>query len=172
MERPDRKSTMRKLVCQNSGFTFVETLVAFSIVGIFLALTWATVNFLLLKAGDQVERTRAHFLAVEGVELMRQIRQTAVNRDRETGFKTAIGSRNGSYILTPKGSEFELGYGQNEQIEMNEEPYTTYCRTVDFSGSDDNAKTATVTVRWGDPENCALGDKMIAYSTYLADLTH
>jgi prepilin-type N-terminal cleavage/methylation domain-containing protein len=170
LSRP--KSLVRRLPTHRKGFTFVETLIAFSIVGIFLALTWATLNFLLLKAGEQIERTRAHFLATEGIELVKQIRQTGVNRDRETGFSTSIGKLSGSFVVSPQGSEFELVPGSNEKIEMNEEPFTTYCRTLDLSGEGETSKVVTSTVRWGDATDCSLGDQIVSYSTLLADQSH
>lgn len=162
---------MRKFIRSQSGFTFVETLISFSIVGIFLALTWATVNFLLIKTSDQIVRTRAHFLAVEGIELTRQIRQTAVNRNREDGFVNVIGSRSGSFVLTKNRDEFSLENGSFEQIEMNEEPYTTYCRTLFFEGEREDERIVTSEVRWGDPVDCSQGNERIAYSTYLANIT-
>ncbi|MBU1682795.1 hypothetical protein KJ742_02520 [Patescibacteria group bacterium] len=149
----------------------MESLITFSIVGIFLALTWATVNFLLLKTTEQIVRTRAHFLVTEGVERVMQIRQTAVNRNRENGFVSAIGSKSGNYILGQSGDEFTLTYGENENIEMEEEPYTTYCRTVAFTGDSQLIKQVAVTVRWGDPIDCSEGNEVISYSTYLADNT-
>lgn len=163
---------MKERALNTGGFTFVESLITFSIVGIFLALTWATVDFLLLKTNEQIVRTRAHFLAVEGIELTKQIRQTAVNRDRDKGFFDAIGSKDGDYILTKSGDAYNLKEGSNENIEMTEEPYTTYCRTIHVSGSDERAKQVAVEVRWGDATDCSKGGEMISYSTYLADLTH
>jgi hypothetical protein len=154
------------------GFTFVESLITFSIVGIFLALTWATVDFLLIKTNDQIVKTRAHFLAVEGIEVTRQIRQTAVNRDREQGFYDSIGSKDGNFILEKNGDAFSLKEGENEPIEMTEEPYTTYCRTITISGTSERVKQVLAKVRWGDALDCANGEEMIAYSTYLADLTN
>jgi hypothetical protein len=154
------------------GFTFVESLITFSIVGIFLALTWATVNFLLIKTNEQIVKTRAHFLAVEGVELVRQIRQTAVNRDREKGFYDSIGSKDGDFTLEKNGDAYSLIQGKNEHLEMTEEPYITYCRTINISGTSERVKQVSVEVRWGDAADCSKGEEMIAYSTYLADLTH
>lgn len=159
---------MQKLVNNKSGFTFVESLITFSIVGIFLALTWATVNFLLLKTGQQIVRTRAHFLAVEGIELVRQIRQTSVNENREKGFVTAIGSKTGNHIIIKNGERFDLERGEVEMIEIQEEPYETYCRTVNLGGEDENVKRITVNVRWGD---CNPEDEAVSYSTYLAKIT-
>jgi len=164
---------MRKIINSKSGFTFVESLITFSIVGIFLALTWATVNFLLLKTTEQIIRTRAHFLATEGIERVMQIRKTAVNGNRENGFVSAIGSKldGENYILGQSGDEFTLQSGENKPIEMTEEPYTTYCRTVTFYGDSQLVKEVSVTVRWGDPIDCSLGEEIISYSTYLADTT-
>ena len=162
---------MRKIINSKSGFTFVESIISFSIVGIFLALTWATVSFLLVKTTDQIVRTRGHFLAVEGVELVRHIRQTAVNRNREKGFVSSVGDKIGNYTLKKEGDEFVLEYGTDEEIEMMEEPYTTYCRTVNFEGELSLAKKVTVNVRWGDPLDCSAGEELISYSTYLASTT-
>lgn len=159
---------MRKIVNNKSGFTFVESLITFSIVGIFLALTWATVNFLLIKTDQQITRTRAHFLAVEGIEIVKQIRQTSVNENREKGFATAIGSKVGDYIVVKNGERFDLARGETEQIEMLEEPYTNYCRTVNLNGENENVKHITVTVRWDD---CNPEDEAVSYSTYLAKIT-
>lgn len=159
---------MRKIVNNKSGFTFVESLITFSIVGIFLALTWATVNFLLLKTDQQITRTRAHFLAVEGIEIVKQIRQTSVNQNREKGFATAIGSQTGDFIIVKNGERFELASGEYEQIEMLEEPYEIYCRTINLNDENENIKHVTVTVRWDD---CNPDDEAISYSTYLANIT-
>jgi hypothetical protein len=161
---------MRKPVSNKSGFTFVESLITFSIVGIFLALTWATVNFLMLKTGEQIVRTRGHFLAVEGIERIKQIQKTAVNKNREKGFQSSIGNKNGNYVLEENGDAFALESGKNEQIEMTEEPYTVYCRTVNFKGSEDYVKLVSVEVRWGDAEDCSKGNEIISYSTYLAKI--
>jgi hypothetical protein len=161
---------MRKIVNNKSGFTFVESLITFSIVGIFLALTWSTVYFLLSKSTEQIVRTRAHFLVVEGIERVKQFRQTAVNRNRLEGFETSIGAMDGSYVLGENGDLFTLEEGENEVIEMTEEPYTVYCRTVNISG-DNTSKQVSVDVRWGDVNDCSLGSEMISYSTYLAKIT-
>lgn len=154
-----------------SGFTFVESLITFSIVGIFLALTWATVQFLIVKSGEQVVRTRAHFLAVEGMERVKQIEKTAINKDRETGFRNTIGDNNGDYVLQENAGVFSLKPGSNEVIETQEEPYAVYCRTVHMEEGDGTFKEVSVEVRWGGKDSCADGDKVVAYSTYLADLT-
>ncbi len=159
---------MEKIVNNKSGFTFIESLITFSIVGIFLALTWATVNFLLLKTSHQIVRTYAHFLAVEGVEVVRQIRQTSVNENREKGFVTAIGSKVGDYVIVKNGERFELVRGEAEVIEMQEEPYKTYCRTINLNGEGEKVKQITVSVRWDD---CNPEDEAVSYSTYLAKIT-
>jgi len=163
-------STLPKRFRNQEGFTFVETLITFSIVGIFLALTWATVNFLLVKTNEQIVRTRGHFLAVEGIEIVKQIRQTAVNRDRELGFLSAI--KDGSYVLTKEGDEFKLTEDSNQQIEVAEEPYTIYCRTIKIEETGKSVRQVLAEVRWGDATDCSKGEEMISYSTYLADLTH
>lgn len=149
----------------------MESLITFSIVGIFIVLTWATVNFLLLKTNEQIVRTRAHFLAVEGIELIKQIRQTAVNRNRETGFTSSIGSKNGNYIIKKNGDAYELDEGENEEIFMYEEPNTTYCRTISLVGDGEKIKKLYASVRWGDATDCSLGEEIISYSTYLAQTT-
>ncbi len=162
---------MRKTIGNKSGFTFVESLITFSIVGIFIALTWATVNFLLLKTNEQIVRTRAHFLAVEGIELVKQIRQTAVNRNRETGFLTSIGSKKGNFVFKKSGDAYQLIEGDNEEIFMNEEPNTTYCRTISLLGDGESIKEVYSSVRWGDVTDCSIGKEIISYSTYLAQTT-
>jgi len=162
---------MRKLIQSKSGFTFVETIIAFSIVGIFLALTWATVSFLLMKTGEQIVRTRGHFLAVEGVERVKQIRQTMENQNRLSGFYSSIGSKTGDYVLGENSKVFTLTPGSDELVQMDEEPYTDYCRTVTFEGDEPDSKKVIVTVRWGDADDCKKGDKLIAYSTYLTDMS-
>ena len=162
---------MRKIIGNKSGFTFVESLITFSIVGIFIALTWATVNFLLIKTNEQIVRTRAHFLAVEGIELVKQIRQTAVNRNREDGFISSIGSKNGNFVIEKIGDAFQLTNGENEEIFMNEEPNTTYCRTISLLGNGEKIKEVYASVRWGDATDCSLGKEIISYSTYLAQTT-
>ncbi|MBN1258619.1 prepilin-type N-terminal cleavage/methylation domain-containing protein [Candidatus Peregrinibacteria bacterium] len=168
---------MRKMFRSKAGFTFVESLITFSIVGIFLALTWATVNFLILKENEQVVRTRAHFLVIEGMERVKQIQATAMNRNRENGFRETLGGKSGTYILSKNENSFTLKEGRDEKIEMNEEPYTTYCRTIDFSGEPENnpdIRKVRVTVRWGDAGNCEQeeeddkGKQAVSYSTYIA----
>ena len=162
---------MRKNPSHNAGFTFVESIITFSIVGILLALTWATVNFLLIKTNEQIVRTRAHFLAMEGVEIAKQIRQTAVNRDRETGFFSSIGNKEeGNYIIIPSGDGFLLQSGSNELIEMNEEPFIDYCRTISITGSSAAIKQIASTVRWGGVD-CGTGENTISYATFLANLS-
>lgn len=154
------------------GFTFVESLITFSIVGIFLALTWATVDFLLIKTNEQIVKTRAHFLAVEGIEVVKQIRQTAVNENREQGFYNVIGRLDGNFILKKNGNYFSLEKGSNDPLVMTEEPYTTYCRTIKISDAGELVRQVSAEVRWGDALDCAKGEEMIAYSTYLADQTN
>lgn len=171
---------MRKLFNSRSGFTFVESLITLSIVGIFLAVTWATISFLLLKTTDQIIATRAHFFAVEGMELVKQIRQTAMNRNARNGFYQSVGGKTGSFVLGKKdnkNSEDEYIFlsddksvtsEENKRILVEEEPVMTYCRTIEFADVN-SMKEAAVTVRWGDAEDCAKGDKFITYTTYLAD---
>jgi len=160
---------MRNLAKNIDGFTFVETLITFSVVGIFLALTWSTVNFLLIKSNEQIVRTRAHFLSMEGIEITKQIRQTAVNKNRETGFEDSIGGKNDNYIIEARGDAFFLVEGNNELIEMHEEPFINYCRTINFEGVNDSIKKVTSVVRWGGFD-CTIGENVISYSTYLANL--
>lgn len=160
---------MRFITLKNQrGFTFIEAIIAFSIIGVFLLITWSTVQFLLNKSTEQIKRTRAHFLAIEGVELVKQIRQTAVNRNRRNGFFRSIGDKTGSYILLKNGFEYTLTLGTDERIEVIEEPYTEYCRTVEVSGSETDAKQVLVRVKWGDPD-CTTGNSEVAYSSYLGD---
>ena len=160
---------MRNIINNKSGFTFIESLITFSIVGIFLSLTWATVSFLLVKTGDQIVRTRAHFFAVEGIERVKQIRQTSVNKNRENGFKTSIGSKTGNFVIKKDGNGlYALESGDNEEIIVEEAPYTTYCRTVNLDGNSTQLKKVTVDVKWGDITDCSLGEELISYSTFLA----
>lgn len=158
---------MRSLLKSQSGFTFVETLISFSIVGIFLALTWATVDFLLIKTNDQIVKTRGHFLAVEGIEIVKQIVQTSVNQNREFGFMMSIGNLNDEFIINKSGDYFSLVKASNEEIDFNEEPYTTYCRTIKISG-EKNTKTVESKVKWGAPR-CSDGDKEIVYTTLISN---
>ncbi len=162
---------MRKPPNNIAGFTFVESIIAFSIVGILLLMTWATVNFLLLKTNEQIVKTRAHFLAMEGIEIMKQIRSTAVNEDRENGFLTSIGHKeNGNYIIKMKGDAFVLEKGINQIINMNEDPFIDYCRTIQIDGNSESIKKIVSTVRWGGVD-CNTGENTISYSSYLADLS-
>lgn len=169
---------MRMLIKSRSGVTFVETIIAFSIVGIFLALTWATISFLLLKTGEQIVQTRAHFLAVEGIEQVKQIRQTMINQNRLTGYSDSIGNRseNEVYVLGENEGLFTLKPrseepGSDGKILMDEEPYTDYCRTVEFKeGDEPDSKKVIVTVKWGNEEDCSKNNKLIAYSTYLTNM--
>lgn len=160
---------MRNKINPPKGFTFVEALITFSIVAIFLALTWATISFLLMKTGDQIVRSRGHFLAVEGVEIVKQIRQTAVNRNRETGFLDALGKKEGRFVIQKDGDEFSLKSGVHELIAMTDEPYIDYCRTIELGGQEDNLKKVTSAVWWGSAD-CHPTDQLIRYSTYLGDL--
>jgi len=153
-----------------AGFTFVETIITIGVIGVLLALTWATINFMLIKSNDQIVRTRAHFLAMEGVEIVKQIRQTGVNRNRETGFEGSIGKKNGLFVIGRQGDAFTLEEGENEVIEMTEEPFTSYCRTLQITGNSELLKEVVSIVKWGAPD-CAEGDQVIRLSTYLADLT-
>ena len=160
-----------------AGFTFVESIVTFSIVGIFLALSWATVSFLISKSGEQIVRTRAHFLAVEGIEIVKQIRKTAVNKNRETGFVSAIGSKEGKYIISKTNDTFSLDSGEDSKIAMdtleikNDQPENSYCRTIHITGEGENVKQIISAVKWGDVTNCEKGEQLISYSTYLANNT-
>ena len=160
---------MKKLLKSQSGFTFVESLITFSITGIFLTLIWASINFLLLKTNEQILRTRAHFFASEGIEVVKQIRKTETNRNRENGFKTAIGSKNGDYIIKKIGDGFSLKPGANDVIEAMEEPYIDYCRTIRIEGDKDTSKTIYSTVTWGGID-CSQNDRSIMYSIFLADI--
>lgn len=160
---------MRNKINSPKGFTFVEALITFSIVAIFLALTWATISFLLMKTGDQIVRTRAHFLAVEGVEIVKQMRQTAVNRNRETGFLDALGKKEGRFVIKKDGDEFNLKSGAYELIAMADEPYIDYCRSIELDGQKNNLKKVTATVWWGNSD-CKPTEQLIRYSTYLGDL--
>jgi len=161
---------MRNTSKTPTGFTFVESLIAFSIVGIFLALTWATVQFMIIKSNDQIVRTRGHFLAMEAIEVLRQIRQTAVNHNRETGFKDSLGDKEGVYQLEKVGEYFQLKTGGAEVIEFDEFPYQDYCRNVQIAG-DEQLKKVRAQVWWGDA-NCKPPheQKKISYSVYLGDL--
>jgi len=158
---------MRDLLRSSQGFTFVESLITFSIVGIFLALTWATATFVLQKNGEQAQRTQAHFLVVEGMELLKQMRQTAVNEDREEGFYAAIGNRKGDYVIEPNGFAFFLKPGSHQPIEMPEGSSTTYCRTVSIAGENPDLKEVRVRVEWGGSD-CSEVSELVEYSTYLA----
>lgn len=160
---------MPSFLKSTKGFTFIEAIITFSIVGIFLALTWATVQFLVSKSTEQIIRTRAHFLAVEGVELVKQIRQTAVNKNRRNGFFRSIGNKNGDYILVKSGDEYDLQNGADEKIEITDDPYMIYCRRVSISGLNSGEKKAKVRVSWGDLAHCNQNDHQLSYEIYLAD---
>ncbi len=160
---------MRKKSTSPAGFTFAESIITLSIIGIFLALTWATVTFLLQKSNEQIVRTRGHFLAMEGIEIIKQIRQTAVNRNRETGFLEAIGNHEGRFVIETSGDEFILQKGSDQTIESTEDPYIDYCRHIDVTGASESIKQVISTVTWGS-SNCNKNPHLISYSTYLADL--
>jgi len=100
---------------------------------------------------------------------VRQIRKTAVNRNRETGFKSSIGSKNGDYILETVGDGFSLKEGVNKLIEATEEPYVDYCRRINFEGDSNSSKKVFSIVTWGGSD-CLSNDEKIMYSTFLADL--
>lgn len=161
---------MRKKSSKNAGFTFVESLMAFSIVGVFLALTWATVQFLVVSFNEQIIRTRAHFLAMEGLEIVKQIRQTAVNRNRELGFEAAFSEKSGNYALVQNGDEFNLRSNESQVIKVDEFPYIDYCRQLSIEGPED-LKVIQSKVWWGDFE-CKEpnSEKQISYTTYLGNL--
>lgn len=158
---------MRKIFFNHSGFTFVESLITFSVTGIFLLLTWATVQFLLIKSNDQIIRTQAHFFAVEGIEILKQIRQTGVNKNRETGFLDSLGNKEGNFIITTSDGIFSLKSGTDEFLEMEQEPYMNFCRTIEISGEAEKKKIASI-IHWGGTD-CQAAEHTIRYTTYLAD---
>jgi len=108
---------------------------------------------------------------MEGIEITKQIRQTAVNRNRETGYASSIGSKEeGDYIIIRQGDGFSLQMDNNELIEMNEEPFIDYCRTINIAGDPKSSiRQISSTVRWGGVD-CEMGENTITYSTFLANL--
>lgn len=161
---------MRLFWNDQSGFTFIEALIAFSIVGIFLALTWGTIQFLLQQSQTQIMRSRAHFFAEEGLEVVRHLRDSAVLNQRVNGFDQQIGSKDGRYIVVHENDRWVLSPESFERIYVEAFPPAYYCRTLYFYDESDGVKEIGVDVKWSREESCENSDDSVYYSTYLANI--
>lgn len=83
---------------------------------------------------------------MEGIEILKQIRQTAVNQNRETGFQEIVGKKEGSYTIIREGDGFGLKSKGHEIIEMQEDPFTDYCRTIQITGDSPLIKKITLSL--------------------------
>jgi len=160
---------MRTKSTHPTGFSFVESLITLSIVGVFLMLIWGTIQFLILQSAQKIARNQAHFLAVEGVEIIKQIKQTAVNQNAEHGFQDYFNQKSGDFIIQKNHDRFELIEGESELISSNTEPFIDYCRTLSITPETHALVRVSSIVQWGGAD-CQDASKHIAYSTYLSDL--
>ncbi len=160
--------TMRTKSNHPTGFTFVEGLITLSIIGIFLMLTWGTLQFLIMQVSQQSSRNQAHFLAMEGIEIAKQIQKTELNQNAEHGFQDYFGNKSGDYVIEKKGGGFDLKAGSNEVIFSSSEPFIAYCRTLTITTKSPSLIMLGSKVQWGGVE-CQEASKTMAYSTYLAD---
>ncbi|QQR83835.1 type II secretion system protein [Candidatus Peregrinibacteria bacterium] len=156
---------MRFFRDHRGGFAVLELIIALSIVGLLLSLTWGTVQFLLSQKRSQILNVRAHFLAVEALELVRSLRDSAILNDRENGFFNAIGQKNGDYILARNNDTWTLVPGPFETIVADDYPAGTFCRVLHFFPISDSIKEVAAEVRWSPSHHCKSVKNSIYYST-------
>lgn len=132
------------MITERHGSLLLDALLAFGLFGMVVA-SFATAALYgqrgLPRAGD---RTRAHYLAQEGIDAMRSI------RDRE-GFD----------VITERALDDPDGVAfQATEWVITDEPTTIdtlYTRTITFTGSAHDERTVTSTVTWNIPGSTQSG---------------
>lgn len=159
---------MQKTVCRKQrrrGITAVEMLVGLSILSImFLAITYSITQF-INTGRDIVDKTQALYLAEEGIEMVKFI------RDNKWSYITDL-TDNTTYYLQITGSEVSTS--------TSPEVVGQYTRSFEISpverdGNDDivssgtpdpDTKYLTVTVSWGSPT------QSLSLATIIADINN
>lgn len=111
------------------GVTLVEIVVAIAALGIIFATLGSTIIFGIRNSKFSGERDRATFIANEGIEAVRNI--------RDNDFSNLI---DGTYGLSIVGNEWVLTGSQDVVDE--------FTRTVDISSIDASTKEVVTTVSW------------------------
>lgn len=114
---------------KSRGVTLVEIVVAIAVLGIIFATLGGTIIFGIRNSKFSGERDRATFIASEGIEAVRNI--------RDNDFANLI---DGSYGLSIVGNEWVLT-GSQDVIDE-------FTRTVDISSVNANIKEISSTVSW------------------------
>lgn len=179
---------MRKLqVKYAKGFSLMETLVAITVLvfGIIGPLTLAQIN---LRSFPQIrDRIIAEYLAAEGVDMVRNVRDTALIQDPDSGLPnfnaSGCGSANGCYIdATSASPAFAPCTANCPQIKYDNTTgsynYSTGADTIfvrrifissgNLNVSGANGEYALVTVRVEWPSRF-LGTESVEFSSFITD---
>lgn len=169
------------------GFSLIETLVAITVLvfGIVGPLTLAQIN---LRSFPQIrDRIIAEYLAAEGVDTVRNMRDTALIEDPDSGLPnfsaSGCGSANGCFIdATSANPAFGPCTGNCPQIKYDSVTgsynYSTgvdaiFTRRIiissgnlNTSGADGEEALVTVQVEW---PSRFLGTESVEFSSYITD---
>jgi len=132
------------------GFSLVELLVGASIFSIFTIAIVVVFQSFLTHSFDSVEKVQASFLAEEGIEAMKSI------RDRDWDDEILALSTNTNYYLAYENNMWsattvprDLIDGTFERLVVLEEVYRDGNDDIDVSGTDDpNTRKVIITVAW------------------------
>ena len=158
---------VRKKQKHKKGFSLIEVMLATFLVSAGLTAVMALLSVGIKGTSDSKDQVVGSFLAQEGVELVRNIRDT----NWLGGEESFMGLSNGDYKIDPESSlsstsDFGLNFYQNFYRHTGNGEETKFSRKIEIEGSDDQ-KIITSLVIWGDdfPESskCNLSTKC-AYS--------
>lgn len=124
---------MRKLNKNNYGFSLIEVLVAVGIFGIFASTLISA--FILARESSAAagKRARAGFIAEEGVEAVRNI--------RDSSFANLVDGTNYGLRKTSSPIKWELAAGHSDVTDG-------FTRTIEIANTATAKKKITVTVAW------------------------
>jgi type II secretory pathway pseudopilin PulG len=152
----------------NQGFTSLEVVIGVSIAATVLIFAMYTINSFINSARDVTEKTQALYLAEEGLELVRFIRDENWSNISALPVSTtrylAIATSTISATTTPEVLGAFTRSFQMENVYRNTTTDDIVASTTGGSVADTGSKYVRMTVSWGTPT------KSVALTTIITDL--
>ncbi len=165
------------------AFGLIEVLIASAIIATILGGLVFVGRYTMESSMNTLTRSEALALATEGIEIVRQIRDTNwIDTNKDTSWNTLVLESTGKflavdlskdyqvhYIKTDSGLRYGLSTGNGEKIILNDG--SVFLRTISFESpgnlvkgesgqiaSSDNAMRVTCQVSWGDNHSVVLSE--------------
>jgi type IV pilus modification protein PilV len=137
------------------GFSFIEVMVSVFLISVGLLAAMSLLTVGIRESMDSRNQMIASFLAQEGVELVRSLR----DENWVNGLSSFEGTHFSKGDLQGQALDYKLGDCSN-QLKINSEGFYEHCsgmdtkffRKIDISG-DDSQKTVSVMVVWNGRSN-------------------